>query len=194
MIEMNISRKKWSHFGCAVVLLFLFCDCSNDNKRITSDSVQDSAQLDTAFHADNDIAMTVRSIADAIRVGEQLDTADYNFTGVLTDGQGRPLYSDVNGAPGVWDVDVLSPTSATIKNVEVGDLLPEDLELYLVASLGLDESNEVDSLSHKGVDGRETSVYDFEGGYLKIDVDPSEDETGLERAKISITTSRNLPE
>lgn len=52
------------------------------------------------FHADNDIAMTVRSLVDAVRVGETLLPADYDFVGVLTDGQGTPLYTDVDGAPG----------------------------------------------------------------------------------------------
>ena len=42
-------------------------------------------------HADNDIAMTLRSIIDAVKVGEPLDSAQYNFTGTLTDGSGRPL-------------------------------------------------------------------------------------------------------
>ncbi len=59
------------------------------------------------FHADNDIAMTVRSLADAIKVGEPLDSTEYDFNGVLTDGQGAPLYTDVQGSPGTWIVDVL---------------------------------------------------------------------------------------
>lgn len=145
-----------------------------------------------AYHADNDIAMTVRSITDAIRVGEPLDTADYNFEGILTDGEGRPIYIDMSGAPGLWDIDVLSPTKVVIRNLAVGDLLPEDLESYLLANLGLSHENYIDSLGYRSPSGAESAVYDFEGGYLRIDVHDSRSATGLEGAMVSITASREL--
>lgn len=153
----------------------------------------DSAAIEEEYHADNDIAMTVRSIVDAIRVGEQLDTADYNFKGILTDGTGRPLYSTTQGHPGQWNVDVLSPTMAVIRNEEIGDLLPEDLESYIISSLNLGSENLIDSLEYHGAEGAETSVYDFGGGYLRLDMRTEATASGLEGPLVRITATRDLP-
>lgn len=119
----------------AIVMSLGSCGKGTAEKSAESDSAAGVAE---EYHADNDIAMTVRSIADAICVGEPLDTVDYNFYGVLTDGQGHPLYTDLQGNPGNWDVDVLSPTTAVIRNVDLGDLLPDDLEIYLSSMLEMD--------------------------------------------------------
>ncbi|MDE6811456.1 MAG: hypothetical protein K2J15_03810 [Muribaculaceae bacterium] len=89
------------------------------------------------YHADNDIAMNLRSIIDAINVGQSLDSTDYNFKGILTDGSGRPLYTDVQGTPGQWEIKVLSGESAVISNLYLGDLLADDLVTYLLSSLGI---------------------------------------------------------
>lgn len=166
--------------------------CGRNSNADNSDTT-DARSVSDGFHADRDIAMTVRSIADAIRVGEPLDTADYNYEGILTDGSGRPLYSDLRGAPGLWDIDVTSPTSVLIRNVEIGDLMPDDLEGYLMSNLGLTEANEIDSLTYKDKYGSETSVYDFSGGFLRIDVRGSSAVNGLQGAMVSITASRDLP-
>lgn len=136
--------------------------------------------------------MTVCSIADALRVGEPLDTTDYNFMGVLTDGTGRPLYTNLKGEPGVWDVDVLSRTSVVIRNTEVGDLLPDDLERYITATMQLSAENLIDSLEYHGAEGAETSVYAFDGGFLRIDVRNTSAANGIEGSLISITASRDL--
>lgn len=180
--------------GAASLMIGLaVCACADR----TSDAGKDTAApLDTdqeEFHADNDIAMTVRSIVDAIRVGENLDTTDYNFNGVLTDGIGRPLYSTLQGHPGMWDVDVLSPTMAVIRNEEIGDLLPEDLENYIISNLNLSEANLIDSLEYHGAEGAETSVYDFSGGYLRLDTRTESSASGLEGALVRITAARDLP-
>lgn len=108
---------------------------AGENGAEDSDSLFAMSQDD--FHADNDIAMTLGSIADAIRVGEALDSATYSYAGVLTDGVGRPLYTDVDGTPGMWSVRVVSPTDAVISTTDVGDLPASELENYIVTSLGL---------------------------------------------------------
>lgn len=108
MVTTNLNKKVLNISLFGVVLLLPGCGGSSAGKEdsaVVCEPVED-------FHADNDIAMTVRSLADAIRVGEPLDTADYNFEGILTDGTGRPLYTNIQGLPGGWDIDVLSGTSA----------------------------------------------------------------------------------
>ncbi len=66
-----------------IALLFLFAisasvaGCGGSGSR--HDASSDSAQITPSYHADNDIAMILCSIADVIRVGEPLDTTWYNF-------------------------------------------------------------------------------------------------------------------
>lgn len=177
----------------SLIVALALCSSCGGGKSDTQTVVAtvDSADVDD-FHADNDIAMTVCSIADALRVGEPLDTTDYNFMGVLTDGTGRPLYTNLKGEPGVWDVDVLSRTSVVIRNTEVGDLLPDDLERYITATMQLSAENLIDSLEYHGAEGAETSVYAFDGGFLRIDVRSTSAANGIEGSLVSITTSRDL--
>ncbi len=147
------------------------------------------------FHADNDIAMTVRSLADAIRVGEPLDSTEYDFEGVLTDGQGTPLYTDVQGAPGIWVVDVLDRKNVTLRNLYLGDLLPDDLEAYLLQALNLSEDRRLLFTAHEAVDEEETSivVYDFEGGYLRFETRAGIAPNGLEGPLLTIIMSSDAP-
>lgn len=152
----------------AALLLTSVSSCSSETNRAKNGS--DSATSATEFHADNDIAMIVCSVADAIGVGESLDTLSYNFDGVLTDGQGRPVYSNLHGMPGKWDIDAVSDTSLTIRNVELGDLLSDDLESYIVTSFGENMPEPIDSLTRISADGHTTRVYRFEGGKLRFEV------------------------
>lgn len=147
------------------------------------------------FHADNDIAMTVRSLADAIRVGEPLDSTEYDFEGVLTDGQGTPLYTDVQGAPGIWVVDVLDRKNVTLRNLYLGDLLPDDLEAYLLQALNLTEDRRLLFTAHEAVDEEETSivVYDFDGGYLRFETRAGIAPNGLEGPLLTIIMSSDAP-
>ncbi len=170
----------------AIVMSLGSCGKGTAEKSAERDSAAGVAE---EYHADNDIAMTVRSIADAICVGEPLDTVDYNFYGVLTDGQGHPLYTDLQGNPGNWDVDVLSPTTAVIRNVDLGDLLPDDLEIYLSSMLEMDESNIVDS---DVIDEEDTRVvvYDFGGGFIRIEKRKGVAPNGLEGSLMRITVTR----
>ncbi len=120
------------------VMLIVMVACSNKSSAVGLDATQPE---DTPYHADNDIAMTVCSLVDAIRVGEPLDSADYNFQGILTDGQGTPLYTDIEGKPGEWSVKVITDDEARISNLQFGDLMTEDLRNYIVGALNLNEAD-----------------------------------------------------
>lgn len=149
----------------------------------SSDSLTVAAE---EYHADNDIAMTLRSITDALSVGEPLDTLDYNFEGVLTDGEGHPLYTDIQGTPGTWEVDVISPTSAVIRNVYLGDLLPDDLESYIVANLNLSEDNLIESTDYDDDEETQLVVYDLGKCHLRIETRAAVAPNGLEGPLMSI--------
>lgn len=178
---------------CAASLIVTAgCD-SNKGKadKEKAEALQDS--VPEVFHADNDIAMTLLSAVDAIRVGEPLDTADYNFVGVLTDGAGRPLYTDLRGTPGKWDVDVLSPTSIVIRNIDLGDLLSDNLRQYIASNLKLTRDNIV-TLSHPD-DPEETDMvlYAFDGGFLRVETRTGTAANGIEGSLMRITASKDAP-
>lgn len=99
------------------------------------------------YHADNDIVMTLRSVMDSYAGGDTISAEDYGFTGVLTDGEGRPLYTDTSGGPGEWEVSVTGPSELKVSNLHLGDLIPGQLERYLIDNLGL---SEVHAQSPKG--------------------------------------------
>lgn len=120
------------------VMLIVLISCGNKNPGI---SYVSAVPEESQFHADNDIAMTVCSIVDAVRVGESLDSADYNFNGILTDGQGTPLYTDLEGNPGEWKVRVINKEEARISNLHLGDLMTEDLRNYIIGALGLNKAD-----------------------------------------------------
>ena len=180
-----------------IALLFIFAisasiaGCGGSGSK--HDESADSAQIPPSYHADNDIAMILRSIADVIRVGEPLDTTWYNFEGILTDGQGHPLYTDLRGFPGEWDVDVLSPTSAVVRNLYLGDLLPEDLSSYITVAMELTETDIVaDTICHDE-DDTHICIYDFDGGYIRIETRKGVAPNGIEGPLMRITASRELP-
>lgn len=171
----------------ALVLILFMVSCGAPTRETAADSAM-SAGVDE-YHADNDIAMTVRSVVDAIRVGEAMDTTDYNFNGVLTDGQGRPIYSNMHGVPGKWDVDVISEHCVSIRNVDLGDLITDDLECYILSGIGLDDSCIVDSLSRKVLEGSDRKVYDFDGGLIQFEVHNATAPNGIEAPLILITAT-----
>lgn len=146
------------------------------------------SQDDTAetYHADNDIAMVVRSLADAICVGEPLDSADYDYDGVLTDGQGTPLYTDVQGTPGQWEVNVVNPGKAVIRNLYLGDLLPGDLEAYIASSMNLSENDIIASDEFDADDESELTLYGIPGGELRFETRAGIAPNGLEGPLMSI--------
>ena len=73
-------------YAFIISAIFMLSGCFGGNK---SENGAESESADD--HADNDIAMTLRSIIDAVKVGEPLNAEHYDFTGTLTDGSGRPL-------------------------------------------------------------------------------------------------------
>lgn len=166
--------------------LLAFAACSNSQKKsadsdsVVADTVAtavalvDSANPDEegageeavveGFHANSDIGMLASSIVDAIKVGEKLDPGIYTGRVVLTDGQGRPLYQDVKRMPGEWDVKVISNNSASIANVNDGDLAADELVGYITSCLQLDDTPPA---SHKtNRKGVETTVYRLNKGKI----------------------------
>lgn len=163
---------------------------------VPKEGVAEEKPVAEYFHADNDIAMTVRSLADALRVGEPLDSAEYDFEGILTDGQGTPLYTDVQGAPGQWVIDVLDEGNVMIRNLYLGDLLPDDLEAYLLQALETTDSARMEVTPHEAVDDDETEIkaYDLEGAYLRFEVRAGMAQNGIEGPLLSIIMSSSKPD
>lgn len=179
--------------GLAGMILMLTAEsCTGrGDKSSISDTVRVSTDtVPASFHADNDIAMTIRSVADALHLGETLRDADYDYTGLLTDGQGIPLYTDLEGKPGVWKVEVADPVTVTVSNTAQGDLLAEDLTAYILSSMKLADKDMVD---RSVKDGAGIVCYAFTGGYVSFRVDKKTTDSGLETAMMTITVSRNNP-
>ena len=170
--------------------------CSHSDRKAPADS--DTAVV--AYHmvdeyvAENDIAMTVRSIVDAISVGESLDTAEYNYNGILTDGEGVPLYTDIQGNPGEWEVDVLSNNSVRIHNLYLGDLLPKDLMEYITTALSLSESNLCASDEYEDDDETYLEVYNFGSGSIRFETREAYAPNGLEGPLMSIVITDEVTE
>ena len=161
--------------GMLLIITFLSLGgCSSGNT-----GASDSTHVVTSDepHADNDIAMTIRSIMDAMNVDQPLDSAEYDFQGILTDGSGRPLYTDIQGAPGQWSVKVLSPTKARLKNLYLGDLVPEELMQYLLTSLEIPDSLMVTDY-YPPRHETEMAVYDFGPGHLIMETLTAKTESG----------------
>ena len=174
-----------------LILAILLVECSESQKTTQTDSVTTTDTLQSEYVADYDIAMTIRSIVDAISLGEPLDTAEYNYEGVLTDGRGTPLYTDIQGSPGEWQIDVTSEHSARITNIYLGDLMPEYLSDYITESLSLDSANEVQSDEY--INDKDTSleVYDFGSGNIRFETRTAYAPNGLEGPLMSIVLSSN---
>lgn len=175
--------------------LFFLPACNHKPAAISLEANTISQTDSDVFHADNDIAMTLRSIADALNVGEPLDSTLYDFEGVLTDGQGTPLYTDIQGAPGLWDVDVLDSKNVIIKNIYLGDLLPLDLQGYILESLGLDETDHLEFTAHEAVDDEDTEIDVFSCGnaFLRFEVRAGIAPNGIEGPQLSIIMSADPP-
>lgn len=191
--DITIGLKAASVMIVTAVAIFLPQGCRKQERPVATVSVPREDVYD--FHADNDIAMTVRSLADAIKVGEPLDSTEYDFEGVLTDGQGAPLYTDVQGSPGLWKVDVLDHRNVTIYNIYLGDLLPLDLQSYILQSLRVDEGSRIDFTAHEAVSDEETeiSVYDCGGVYLRFEVRAGIAPNGIEGPLLNIIMSADPP-
>lgn len=169
-----------------MVCCFMACGNASGGANSTGDSVPTES-----FHANNDIAMTVRSLVDATSLGERLDPLEYNYAGVLTDGSGRPIYTDTSGAPGVWSVEVDSPSEATITNTYPGDLLGNDLRLYLLHHLDVKDDSAVVIPAPDTNPDMEIRQYPLEGAVLTFEqtVMPTQQGTLSEQVTIRIASA-----
>ena len=195
------------------LLTFLPVACRTQGGVSGEDERFQPASDSDEFHADNDIAMTIRSIVDAIKVGEPLDSTLYDFEGILTDGQGTPLYTDIQGSPGLWEIDVIDNRNVILRNLYLGDLLPSDLQSYLLQSLKLghmqpytltdtlcsftDHNNpllyELKKSGTQEKEEEEMTIYDFGGGYLCFEVKSGMAPNGLEGPLLNIVMTADHP-
>lgn len=165
------------------------CACNSSGKWKSN---QDSTSIEE-YHADNDIAMIAKSFADALVINEPLDTLENNFTGVLTDGEGHPLYTDIQGSPGIWDVNVTNPNTAVIRNVYLGDLLPGYLESYITTNLDLTEDDKIGTSVSDTTDNTQVTVYNLDGAYLRFEIRTALAPNGLEGPLLSIVLTTTPP-
>lgn len=175
--------------GMILVAMVVGCHKNHSQQK----AVSDSATVPEEYHADNDIAMIVQSIADAIKMGEPLDTAEYNFEGVLTDGEGHPLYTDIQGSPGTWETLVISKKSAVVRNIFLGDLLPDALESYLAQSMQLTADNVIETAEFDDDEETQVVVYDLDGCYLRLETRAAVAPNGLEGPLMSIILTTTPP-
>ena len=186
---MQSIKKKGVRVGLIAIILVLLHSCNMKHNSLSVDSLSQKDTVPSDFIADYDIAMTVRSIVDAISVGEPLDTAEYNYEGVLTDGQGTPLYTDIQGSPGEWEIDVTGKSSIRIRNVYLGDLMPEYLSEYITESLQLDTADEIDTDEYADDEETSLAVYDFGSGNIRFETRKAYAPNGLEGPLVSIILS-----
>lgn len=170
--------------GSVIATFVPFASCGGAKvEKAESESV--AAKAPEEFHADNDIAMTLGSLVDALHVGESIDSTTYAYTGVLTDGVGRPLYTVLDGTPGEWTVRVVSPTNAVISTTEVGDLPAADLESYILSSLGSPKL-----IMERDHNGGIIKVYEMsDTEIMSIESRTVTDKSGLEGTEMTIGVS-----
>lgn len=188
------TEQKFRRFAFRFLLfgvMLLMAGCGEKSKVSSQDN--EPGQEKPEFHADYDIAMILRSAADALRVEEPLDSTEYDFEGVLTDGRGRPLYTDIQGAPGEWQIDVTTPTSIVIRNIYVGDLLPKDLEAYITGILQLTRTDTIRTKEFDNDIDTDLTVYNFDGGYLRFETRAAFAPNGLEGPLMSIIATKEPP-
>ncbi|MDE6536495.1 MAG: hypothetical protein K2M13_00405 [Muribaculaceae bacterium] len=187
-------RKSYGMGLCFLLFTFMLISC-HANKEKAEEPAKDSIAyvIDDSYHADNDIGMTVRSVIDALHQEEELNGEDYDFTGILTDGAGHPLYTDLTGTPGEWEVKVVSPAKLVIYNKALGDLLPQALEMYIAQCLMIDNNNIISENNSFLEDGENVHIYEFEGGFLTYKNRTQEDSKGEERSVVTIIASKTLP-
>ncbi|MCM1489517.1 MAG: hypothetical protein NC095_01630 [Muribaculum sp.] len=181
------SSEKFALAAYASSAVLVSATCGNKTTSVGYDSV---AQEEIQFHADNDIAMTVRSIVDAVRVGETLMPDDYDFDGVLTDGQGTPLYTDLEGAPGQWRVKVVGDEEAEISNRYIGDLMDDDLRIYILGALNLNDADLISA--YKNPSNEDEFIYHYDTGDIDINFStlPAVSASGLEGTLMTISISK----
>lgn len=181
------SSERLAIAACASGVVLVSATCSNKS---TGAGIDSMVQEEVLYHADNDIAMTVRSIVDAVRVGEVLSHEDYDFDGILTDGQGTPLYTDIEGAPGEWVVKVENDSTASISNRKIGDLMDDDLRSYILSALNLNNADLVSAYENPVKENE--MIYYFDNGDIDINFSmrPVTTLSGVEGTLMTITISK----
>ena len=169
------------------VMLIVLISCGNKTSGISYEATMPE---DSQFYADNDIAMTVASIVDAVRVGEELDSLDYNFDGILTDGQGTPLYTDIEGNPGQWQVRVVGPDKARIMNLHFGDLMTVDLRNYILGALSLNEADLMTAYINPADEREVIWLYDIGDVNIAFSETSTKTPSDLEGIIMSISVSK----
>lgn len=136
-----------------------------------------------------DIGLTIRGVVDALGVGEPIDSTDYNFSGVLTDGTGMPLFTDYEGVPGQWRVDVTSPHEVRISTVGTGDLLPASLVRYLAKTLheSPDSDNELREVDIRDEGDKRIEQYVYGRVAVLVETEPQTLPTGEVGPSVQIT-------
>lgn len=199
MLEPYIKSRRFNRLAvwmaASAIVSLAACNHKPSSSATETITVTTDRPVRDSFHADNDIAMTMRSLADAIIVGEPLDSTQYDFEGVLTDGQGTPLYTDVQGAPGLWAIDVIDDKSVLIKNIYLGDLLPLDLQTYILESLGISEERRIilPSQEEEEEDMSDFDVYDCGGAFLCFETIEGIAPNGIEGPQLNIIMSADFP-
>lgn len=184
-LEMLI-RKNFSILPNSIFLflaaLTLFSSCGNGSSGSSgqADSAASSqSQEEEQFHASNDILNHLSSIIDTFRVGDEISAADYDWTGILTDGEGKPLYTDHDMNPGEWEIKVLDPDRVCLRSLHKGDLAMNDLTAYLVEGLGLSPENQMPQESDAS-DGVIFEAYSFGPGIISFEIHPEKSPLGEE--------------
>lgn len=184
-----LSKSKICVFSLATALLVaMLTGCSGSEKKTeaidTADSVKTPAKPEV-FHVDTDIAMRVRSIVDAIKQGEALDTAIYNFNGILTDGAGAPIYTDAQGDPGKWKIRV-TDEAAELQNLYLGDFVPDYVRAYIAEELDLTDDDVIKKGTVAGVGKEDVVNYSFDGGEIHFEVTKAKTADGKEGPLLTI--------
>ena len=169
------------------VMLIVLVSCGNKTAPVSYESAMPE---ESQFHADNDIAMTVCSLVDAVRVGESLDSVEYDFDGILTDGQGTPLYTDIEGNPGEWKVRVVSGEEAQISNLYLGDLMTRDLRNYIIGALNLNSADLATAYVNPNDEHEFIWLYDLGDAKVSFSETETKTETGLEGIIMKVSVFR----
>lgn len=172
----------------AAMFVGLLAACSGAEKKSGGSDTADSAKIPAkpeVFHVDTDIAMRVSSIVDALKQGERLDTTIYNFNGVLTDGAGAPIYTDVQGDPGKWEIRV-SDDVAELHNLYLGDFVPDFVRAYIADELGLTDEDIIKKGVVAGIGKEDVTYYRFDGGEIHFEVSKANTSDGKEGPLLTI--------
>ena len=82
---------------------------------------------------------------------------------------------------------------SVIRNVYLGDLLPDDLESYLASSLNLSPENIIETEEFDDDEETQLVVYDIDGVYLRIETRAAVAPNGLEGPLMSIIATKTPP-